>query len=1476
MADLPTVSWTATTLIAGQTLGNRYRIRSLLGSGGMGDVFRAFDLKLRVDVALKAVRQTLLADERALSGLRQEVRAAREVISPNVCRVFDLIEFDGRELVSMEYVDGVTLTDVLRERSPLALQEAREIASQFLAGLEAIHAAGLVHRDVKPENVMLTRAGRVVVMDFGIARAASQVRSETISGTPAYMASEQARGEAVDARADVFSAGVVLAEMVAPGAVRTHPAREAVWRGVHDEPPSVDDTPWAVVLRKAVARVRDQRYPTAAALSRALDEVTLRTSGDESQRPYPGLASFTERDADYFVGRELEIEEMWKKLRRPHLLALIGPSGAGKSSFLRAGLGPSAPPGWRVVFVTPGDRPFAALAHALAPELSGDTEAVARLIDFEQPGVAVDVVTRWRGRHDQALLVLDQFEELFTQSPPEVQERFAQLLARLALEADVHVLLSMRDDFFFHCHRFESLAPVFSELTAIGPPTGAALRRALVQPALKCGYRFEDETMADEMLAQVAGERGALPLVAFAMSRLWDTRDRERGLLTRTAYQAIGGVGGALAQHAEATLESIGQERAPIVRELFRNLVTAQGTRATLDRDELLSVFGDDAGPDVAGAPSSRRQAAEVLDALVDARLLTSYEPPSVEPDTTGHRRIEIVHESLLTAWPRLVRWQTQDQDGAQLRDQLRQAARLWEERGKPEDLLWTGTSFREYELWRERYAGTLSASEGTFARAMTARAMRRRRQRRIGVAAVTTAALAVAIAMTVLWRRSEGARAQALTAARHAESQQLFTLGQVEITQNPTAALAYALASLEQNDSPHARRLALRALWRGPTSFVLARTDNSWGVQELTFSRDGEWLAGVNRSGAVRLWKHDGSAVREIAETGTRGNFAWGDFGPDGRSFIVTLSDSIRIHSLPAANEIRRIAGRFRWGFVRGESVVTGAMAEPTPDGRPRRLLRAYPLPDLAPEINLGVWTAPPGVAGAFDIDRTGQWLFGVHGGALFEVSLKELARAQPRLVVRSDDPISTFVLSPDGARIYAWHTSGVFQPWSRATGARLPGRRHIMRTDRSILGSTISADERWLAAAQGNEMVDLWDLEGPAALEPLEVRPGGQPIRMAIDPSASWMAVQDTRSVSLWPLTKRHPHVLRGPAKVLRALVIDPRGRWIAAGGETVASVKVWPLRANPGSEAATLLDSGVPPGSLRVSPRGDLLAAGTGKGVWLIPLDGRRPEPLPGFESLVLGIAFDPDGRLLAAGGGLLGELAAPGEAVIRVWNLDTREVTVLDSGDGKPIAGVAFMPDGRLLSAGPVGLRLWNLGNETSTLVMEGAVVRALPSADGRYLLVFRAQMRPGGAVGAAFVYDMREKRSWELASHGTEITAVAWHPSGQHIVTGSRDGIVRVGRPTGEEPHLLMGHESAVWSLEVEPGGRWIASAGDDGTVRVWPMPDGPPFHTLSHDELLDRLRSLTNYRVVEDRASPSGYRLDFEPFAGWNRKPPRW
>jgi len=394
--------------------------------------------------------------------------------------------------------------------------------------------------------------------------------------------------------------------------------------------------------------------------------------------PYPGLVAFTEADAEFFFGREAETAAMWRRISRHRLLAVIGPSGVGKSSFLRAGVIPCAPPGWRALIFAPGAAPFMALARALVPELAGEAEQVEHLLDFDDPEVARAVLSRWRQRWDEALLVIDQAEELFTLNPPETRARFIDLIISLVTDVRVHVVLVLRDDFVCECHAHPPLAPIFRDLTVLGPPAAHDLRRALVEPALCNGYRFEDETLSDEMVATLAEERGALPLLAFATRRLWQLRDEERRLLTRESYERIGGVGGALAQHAEQTLEEIGQDRLPLVRELFRNLVTARATRATRSVEELLSVFDE----------AERGTAEHVLQVLTDARLLTSFEEEGEEEGRIeGPRRVEIVHESLLREWPRLVRWQTQDADAARLRDQLRQAAQLWHMRGRPAEV---------------------------------------------------------------------------------------------------------------------------------------------------------------------------------------------------------------------------------------------------------------------------------------------------------------------------------------------------------------------------------------------------------------------------------------------------------------------------------------------------------------------------------------------------------------------------------------------------------------------------------------------------------------------------------------------------------------------------------------------------------------------------------------------------------------------
>jgi tetratricopeptide (TPR) repeat protein/TolB-like protein len=257
----------ASALQPGAILGGRYRIERSLGRGGMGEVWLAFDLKLRVEVALKSIHPAQ-CDAKRREALRSEVRAARTVISPHVCRIFDLVDVDGQEFVSMEYVDGTNLAEFLPQSAPLTVQAAAEIASQLLAGLQAIHDAGLVHRDLKPENIMRTHTGRVIVMDFGIARATADDTPAARAGTPAYMAPEQSRGQPADARTDVYAAGIVLAELLHGG---SRPQREALWSGVHQDPPDLPESPWRHILLRAVAVRPDDRFPSARVLAREFD-----------------------------------------------------------------------------------------------------------------------------------------------------------------------------------------------------------------------------------------------------------------------------------------------------------------------------------------------------------------------------------------------------------------------------------------------------------------------------------------------------------------------------------------------------------------------------------------------------------------------------------------------------------------------------------------------------------------------------------------------------------------------------------------------------------------------------------------------------------------------------------------------------------------------------------------------------------------------------------------------------------------------------------------------------------------------------------------------------------------------------------------------------------------------------------------------------------------------------------------------------
>jgi serine/threonine-protein kinase len=199
---------------SGAMMGGRYRIVAMLGKGGMGEVYRADDLTLEQPVALKFLPPAWSRNVEALARFRNEVRMARQVSHPNVCRVYDLVETGGQCFLSMEYVDGEDLGSLLRRIGRLPTDKALEIARKLCAGLNAAHEKGVLHRDLKPGNIMLDARGQVLLTDFGLAGLAGRIEGgDVTSGTPAYMAPEQLSGEEVTVRSDIYSLGLVLYEI---------------------------------------------------------------------------------------------------------------------------------------------------------------------------------------------------------------------------------------------------------------------------------------------------------------------------------------------------------------------------------------------------------------------------------------------------------------------------------------------------------------------------------------------------------------------------------------------------------------------------------------------------------------------------------------------------------------------------------------------------------------------------------------------------------------------------------------------------------------------------------------------------------------------------------------------------------------------------------------------------------------------------------------------------------------------------------------------------------------------------------------------------------------------------------------------------------------------------------------------------------------------------------------------------------------
>jgi DNA-binding SARP family transcriptional activator/WD40 repeat protein len=1351
-----------------------YELRAMIGAGDAGEVHRAYEPSVGREVALRVFGPGIVGHPQFVRRFETALQRVARVEHPHVLPLLDYWREPNRAVTVSRLVTGGHLGRRIPDTG-FGTEAAASLFETVASGIASAHRLGVAHGRIRPQNVLFDAEDNPFVADLGV----DEICTGIITfATGVYDAPERLGGALANPATDIYSLGVLLHHLLggSPPPQDAGPSLgesaidRVIARSIDPDPrrrqPSVDDL--AGEVREALAVAAD---PTTAFIP--------------ARNPYRGLAAFEQPDADDFYGRDRAVGEMIEVLRRERLLIVVGPSGIGKSSAVRAGLASAVAGGvltgserWLVTDMVPGREPFEQLAAALGRVAIADRPDIAGTLAAGQSTLAA-VVEELAPGHTGTLIVIDQMEELFTQTTDDTERHaFLQMLVDVAHDPDanVHVVATLRADYFDRPLAHPGFDDAIQGRTvALGAMSPDELAEAVKLPARAVGVEI-DSGVVERIVAEASAQPGALPLVQHTLSELFATRATNK--ITASDLDAIGGITGAIGRRAEQIYQSFGQPGRDAAESLFLRLVSVSeehgDTRRRVRRTELEQVGN----------------AGERLDSVLTEygrhRLLTFD-----RDRTTRTPTVELAHEALITEWPTLRAWIDEAREDLLARRRLESAAHEWTAAGADVSFLYGGGRLEEAEAWATSTRFTLGDDERRFLAASSeeaerSRKARSRRRRRVTALLAGAAVVALVLAAIAFVQRRDANRL-----ADETRADELAGLSLLAIDEDPERAILLGLAALERTDQPSAELLS--ALHRATQSSRVISTVTGEFANDITQSADGSMFAVVrsDRTGYMLIDTSSGQTVADVTTAGEISDRALA-FDPIGSTLAV--AESPDDESAPAIELFDVATGR----------LVTSLPAPPEyyccttqfdPTGR---WLGALDYQGRPVVWDVAAGGQPTTFDSGYDFEFAPDGTSIVVGSGP-KLTIFDIATGRPIREVDTPEGVEywDFELDPTG-KLAALISTGEFARRVDVVDIET-GDVETTIDLRDPLFAEFSPDGRHLAVSSADSLVRVYDTVDYAEQYRL-AGTSGSPSQVSFSPDGARVVAAGAGEIRTWDLTPSGPRVL-GNFEVSG----EPLDRLVVSGDETTAYATAYTdsgLRSSVHSvditnrEKHELLADVPYYFSTRPLVSGDLSVMATLDEDFVTNLvrlpsgDSTRLEPCESVR------AFDADGRVAAIDTHLLceerGQEATNSSRIVDLESGDT----ILDLPDTAIYAAAFGRPgdDGRpqlavVVDRDSLALTVYDLVTRKAlgsyaaddgwpasvALSAEGGRV-ALLMESGRLVVLDVARITDGDEDTHPVLFD--------IVAHAAGSKAVAFS-SGGLIGTGSSLDGVRVWSEDGE-------------------------------------------------------------------------------------------